>query len=192
MTTVDIIRGPVRAYVATAGTAHGDIADTPVNPWELVAHKDNRTTEDGVTVTFERSFEEQMVDELTAPLEAYPTAENVTINLKTLSMTAAAFSRAMDDAIVTDTAASSGVGGIKHLELYRGNELKEFALYVRGPSPELDGGYGGYWLPRCYISAVGNIQHRKSGGVMLDITFRGLYHETHKLGRYLVGDALPL
>ena len=192
MTTIDIIRGPARAYVAPAGTVHPDLDDDPTTPWALVAAEDNRTTEDGVTVTFDQTYEEQMVDELSAPLEVFRTAENVSLNLKTLSMTAAAFSRALDDAAVTAVAAATGTPGYKHLELYRGLSVVNFALYVRGPSAELDGGFGGYWIPRVYISAVGTVQHRKSGGVMLDMTFRGLYHEVSMLGRYLVQDALAI
>ena len=47
-----------------------------------------------------------------------------------------------------------------------------------------------HWIPRCYVSDVGEYGYTKGEGAMTEVEFTALEHSTHGFGKYYAQDAV--
>ena len=189
----EAVNGPVTVYHAVVGTAAPEISeDPPPGTWtKLGTNGDKSYGEDGVTVTPSRSYEHQMVLGSTAPQKAYLTEQGFAVSVPLIDLTAEALARVMNGASVTDTVPGNGTGGHRSFDLLMDTDGSEIALLVRGKSPYLDDANAQHWVPRCYVSDVGEYGFVKGEGANYEVEFTALEHETHGFGKYYGQDAAP-
>ena len=191
----EAVNGPVTVFYAAVGTAvtPADIDhDNPGNGWtKLGTNGDKSYGEDGVTVTPSRSYEHQMVLGSTAPQKAYLTEQGFAVSVPLVDLTAETLARAMNNASITDTAPGNGTAGHRSFDLMMETEVAELAIVIQGKSSYLDSANAWHWIPRCYISDVGEYGFVKGDGATYEVEFTALEHETHGFGKYYVQDAAP-
>jgi len=187
----ELVNGPVSIYHAAVGTAAPEISQAPPSAdWTLLGtNGDESYGEDGVTCTPSRNYEHQMVLGSTAPKKAFLTEQGFAVSVPLADMTAEALARIMNGATVTDTAAGSGEGGHRSFDLMMETEVSEIAVIVRGKSPYADDMNAQYWIPRCYVSDVGEYSYVKGEAAMTEVEFTALEHSTSGFGKYYAQDA---
>lgn len=187
----ELVNGPVSIYHAAVGTAAPAIDADPPNDWTLLGtNGDESYGEDGVTVTPSRNYEHQMVLGSTAPKKAFLTEQGFTVSVPLADMTAEALARVMNGATVTDTAEVSGTSaGHRSFDLMMDTEVSEIAILVRGKSPYADNMNAQHWIPRCYVSDVGEYSYVKGEAAMTEVEFTALEHSTSGFGKYYAQDA---
>lgn len=123
----EIIAGPANVWLAPVGTAFPAVNAQPASPWVYLGR-----TQGGVSVAHEQSIEYVTLDQDTAPLKAFRSEENLRISFSLAEVTLERYAKVLNDVSVTQVA---GPPSIRHMQLYRGADVAEFAMLVRGPSP---------------------------------------------------------
>ena len=182
----ELVSGPVTIYTATASTAAPEISDDPPTAWSTLGKNGAKNYGDGgVTITPEQSIEEQMVLGSTAPQKAFRTEEHLTLSVTLVDVTAETLAKVMNGTDVTDTVATSSAAGNKEFDLLRGSDVEDFALLVRGFSPYAASMNAQYWLPRAYVSSVGELNYAKGSAAGTEIVFAALEDSTDGFGQYI-------
>ncbi len=133
-TPFDIIAGPAEVFVAPVAESMPLIdTDPPGGNWVTLGR-----TEGGITVTHDETIELLRVDQASGPVKAIRPEESLVIAFSLAEIDLEAYARVMNDASVTDNAASSGVAGERSIPLRQGFGVSRFAMLIRGPSPYMD------------------------------------------------------
>lgn len=186
----ELVSGPVTIYTSATSTAAPEISDDPPAAWKTLGTNGAKNYGDGgVTITPEQSIEEQMVLGSTAPQKAFRTEEHITLTVTLVDASAEALASVMNDKTVTDTDATATASGTRKFDLLRGSDVKEFALLVRGLSPYAESMNAQYWLPRAYVSSVGELNYSKGAAAATEIVFAALEDATNGFGQYIAQDA---
>lgn len=181
----ELVSGPVSIYTAVVGTAAPEISDTPPTAWSLLGTNGAKNYgEDGVTITFDQTVEEQMVLGSTAPQKAFRTEEHLSLSVVLVDLTAENLATVMNGQTVSTRNAASGVGGYKSIDLLRGSSVREMALLIRGFSPYADDMNAQHWVPRAYVASVGEYGFTKGEAAGTEVEFMALEHDTDGFGKY--------
>lgn len=177
MPYTSILVGPVTIYVASEGAAKPNVEDTPPSAtWSELG--ESLYSEDGVQVQYNQTFNEEMIDAETAPVEVFrSTVEDmITVTVKDLSM--AMLSRALNGVAIATSAPSATVVGRQTLNPARDNLVTKYSALIRGRSPaDRDFPSQMYW-PRVYVSSNAEMTFTKSTAAMIPVTFKRLHHPT--------------
>lgn len=136
MEPYEIIGAPYTLWIAPTGTAYPAIDDDPdAEDWTLIGTNGNRNyDENGVTVSQKQTLNYARPAGATGPVKAFRTDEDFSLSLVLWDLTLEQYKYAMNGNPVATTAAGSGTAGFKKLGLYRGSQVREFALLLRGIS----------------------------------------------------------
>ena len=142
----EIIAGPASVWVAPVGStfpALNALASAIVSPWISLGKTDG-----GVKVKVSQSVQRLRVDQLTGPVKAIRTEEDLSVSFALAELTIEILAAALSNATnaMTTTTGASGVIANKMLKLYRGPVVDRWAMLVRGPSPYMDG-YAQWEIP---------------------------------------------
>ena len=183
----EIIAAPFEVYVAPVGTAFPDVAGSPGAGWTKLGTSGTRSmSEDGVKITHSQKIERDNFRMLgsTGPRKAVRTSEDLTIEFTLVDVSLEMYAEALAVGAYEDTSEDviKEDGANKEMGLYRGIDVKEVALLVRGPSPYVDGQYMQFEVPRVFQDGNPTPTFSKSTPGALQFTFTALEAE-------LTGDA---
>lgn len=188
----ELVSAPITIYTAPERTAAPEISADPPAPWaQFGTNGASSYSEDGLTVSPEQTVEEQMVLGSTIAQKAFRTAESFTMGLTLFDLSAETFALMMSNQAITQTPPASGVGGRRDVPLKRGFEVHVFALLAKGFSPYGNNMFTQFWIPRCYISDIGEATYTKGEATGFDVEFMGLDDLTNGLGEYQAQYAPP-
>ena len=189
----ELVSGPVTVFLAPWVTQAPDVSDPPVAPWQVLGLNGALDyDESGLTISPDQTIEQQMVLGSTAPQKAFRTEEQLTISVTLVEITVETLAIAMSGAPITDIAAAVGVAGARQIELLRGFDIQVSSVLVKGFSP-YGGEYGAqYWMPRAYVSDLGEWNYTKGDAVSLEMEFTALQDVTHGFGTFTAQTAPPL
>lgn len=132
----EIIGTPCSIYLAPVSTAFPAIDANPSGSWTLLGKNGNANfSGDGVKITHSQTLAYARPDGVTATVKAWRTEEDLMIEATIWDLTLEQYSFVLNSNSVSTVAASSGVAGNKSINLYRGPDVAQFALLVRGASP---------------------------------------------------------
>lgn len=185
------IVGPLTFYLADVGSAFPDVSDTPTTPWTKLGTSGAQDYEDGISVTLGQTIQTFTPAALTAPTDAFRTAEQPTFDVILADTTAAEFAKVMNDATVTQTGAGVGTAGVSSFELYQGLTVATFAMVARGVSAHDPDMAAQYQVPIVYQSGSPKPSYTKTAVTSLAVTFALLYDSTDKYGKLVIQTADP-
>lgn len=196
MEPFEIIAAPFEVYVAPVGEAFPLINAAPAGNWDLIGTNGNKNiSEDGVTVAHEEDIEEFRMAGATGPVKAARTSEGLSISFVLHDLTLEQYAAALNFGTVTDTAAGAGTAGFREIDLYKGLDLAERAVLIRGPSPYGAGFNMQYQLPRCYLRSEAEVVFQKGEPAGLEITLTALMDlgasAGEEFGKLVAQDAAP-
>ena len=178
MGPIEVVAGPLELYWAPVGTEHPAIGAAPVTPWTLVGTSGaDNYTEDGVTITLDETVENFVPLGKTLPVKAFRTSESVVV-----SVTVADLSLDQVRLALNQTAVTTGTGD-ESISLYRGPDVAEMAVLVRGVgrSPALAGGNLQFELYRAVVTGTHELSFVKGTPVGVLLEFNAMY-DTVKAG----------
>lgn len=183
----EIIAAPFQAYAAPLATAFPDISDAPAGGWVLIGTSgDKNITEDGVSVAHEQTLEVFRPVGLTAARKVFRTEEELTISFAIADISADQYSKALNEATVTATAAGAGVGGTDDIDLLMGLNVNLFSLLIRGSESAGGNGFNTqYEVPIVYQSGNPTPVYKKGEPALLELEFKALWDSTNGFGRYV-------
>jgi len=176
---LEVVATPFELWLAPVGESFPLIDATPAGNWVKIGTSGHRsTTEDGVTVTHSKNIEEIRSLGSTGPIKGFITEEGLVISLTIMDITLENYNLAFNHNTVTDTAASSGVAGIREMDLYMGPvvDLAQRALLVRGlnASPYLASSNIQYQIPVVYESGSPEVVSQKGTPIGLALEFTAI------------------
>lgn len=188
MPELEIVNGPLSLYWGPVGEPFPAVADTPAGNWLLIGTSGaHNYSEDGVTVSHEKSVEYFRGLASPYPRKAFITEADITITVSMADMTLAQMRLAFNQNVVTTASP------IAHIQLDVGLDINEIALLVRGTgkSPQFIGGNSQYELPRVVEEGSRELSHVKGDPVLAELIFRVIYDEgqTNPAGRLVVAIA---
>lgn len=132
----EIIAGPASVFIGDTTATFPLIDEAPAfeDGWTSLGD-----TEGGVTARHTQSVELLRTDQSTGPKKAIRSEEGLEIEFALAELTLENYAKALDDVTISTTAASGTVAGSKSIKPFRGLDVKQYSLLVRGPSPYLDG-----------------------------------------------------
>lgn len=184
-----ILVGAGKLYRAPVGTDFPDVDATPSGEWIEMGDTDG-----GVTVTLEQTIAQHRTDQSTGPRKATRSEENLIIETGLAEATLENLSALLTEEVV-DTPPGASTIGTREVNLYRGFELKEYALLFRGQSPY--GDYPGqYEVPRGYFDGPTAPPYTKDAKTLLGMRFVALEDpnassDAERFGRLIVQDEEP-
>ncbi|WJS05206.1 hypothetical protein [Roseibium aggregatum] len=171
----EIIAAPFTAWWAPIGTAFPLIDAAPAVDWVLIGTNGPLNySEDGVTVMHEQQTNETTPLGSTGAVKAFRTNESQQISFTVWDMSLELYRLGLNSNEVTTVAAGVGTAGYKSIPLYRGHNVANMALLIRGASPYADDMSMQYQIPRCYQSGSPEPVHQKGNPAGLEFTFRAL------------------
>lgn len=151
-TPFEIIAAPVTVYQAAIGEAFPLIDAAVAGNWATIGTSGDRNiTEDGVTVAHPDEVESFYSIGGTGPQKVFRVREGFRVSFTLADISLEQYRHILNDNSVTDTAASSGVAGIREVDIYRGVGVSQVALLIRG----VFSAYGDTWntqfqIPNCF------------------------------------------
>lgn len=165
----EIIAGPVRVYLADAGTSKPDIDDDTLTGWTQIGTDGNKNyDEGGVTVQHKSKCEIFRPMGSTGPRKAWRTEEDLMIKLKVADVSLEEYAKALNYNTVSEDSGRRTIG------LSRGPNVVQKALLVRTASPYGDDLFMQYWVPRVYEGSSPDVQFQKGKPAMLSLEFGAL------------------
>lgn len=174
---LEIITSPFRVYVAAVGTPFPDVAAAPSALWTLLGeHGERSMAENGVTVSHGQTVNEISVYGSTGPVKAVRTKESLKVKFTLLDLSPEMYSYAIGNRTITDSGAQVGSSGNKSVQLYKGLDVAEVALLVRGndASTEIAAAEAQFEIPRAYMSGNPAPVFSKGGAAGLELEFSAL------------------
>ncbi len=190
----EIVAAPLELYVAPIATPFPLINVAPAVAWVKVGASGTRNySDDGVSVTHEQEISDFTPAGATVPRKVWRTGESMAIAVELADVTVEQYAKALNDAIVTTTVAAAGVAGQKSMALFRGDQVKTFALLCRGLSPVNEAMFSQYEVLIVYQGADSiELTYNKGEPAMLSLEFTALSDDTGNFGTYRTGVAPPL
>lgn len=172
----EIVAAPFTAYFAATGSTFPDLNDTPIAPWAKIGTSGDRNySEDGVTIVHGQTIEQFRALGSTGPVKASRTEESLIIRFTLWDMLLEQYRLALNQNVVTTTAAGAGTAGIKDIDLYQNLDISMIALLVRGDvSPEGNNWKSQYQIPQCYQSGSPEPVYQKGAPMGLGLEFTAI------------------
>jgi hypothetical protein len=193
----EIIAAPLEVYVAPVGEAFPAVdASPPGGNWTLVGTLGSREyAEDGVTITHEETVEDFRGLGSTGILKSFRTEEGHMLSFSLVDLTLEQYRQRLNFNVVSQVAASAGVAGYRSVALYKGLEVVERALLIRGVSPYGDGMKNQYEFPRARPEGSTELTFQKGEPAMLNMEWVLLEDinassDEFRFGRIVSQDAL--
>lgn len=175
---LELITSPFRVYVAAVGSAFPDVAATPDSSvWTLLGeHGERSMGESGVTVTHGQTINEIVTYGSTGPVKAVRTKESLKVKFNLMDLSPEMYSYAIANRTITDTGAQVGTSGHKKVQLYKGLDVAEVALLIRGndASTEVAAAEAQFEIPRAYMSGNPAPVFSKGQAAGLELEFTAL------------------
>jgi hypothetical protein len=190
MNAYELVTGVGQVYIAAVGSTFPALNAAPASPWRLLGDTDG-----GVTFMSDDKVEKIRTDQRLGVVKKTRTEEEPKIKTKFVSHTLENLADFFG-VTVTDTAPGAGTIGTREIQLYRGSEVKEFALLFRGFSP-----YGAfpaqYQLKRGSFDEIGDVTYDKKGAALIPVTFGGMEDlsastDAERFGKLIAQDAAAL
>ena len=164
-----VIGGPEVVYLAPVGTAFPALGAAPGVGWTQLGVNGNKSYgDDGVTVRHSQSVNRIRPAGSTGPIKAARTEEDLEVEFTLWDLTLEAYAASLHQNAVTDAGAARSVG------LYRGFNINENALLIRGTSPYDDTLTAQFEIPRCYTEGAPEIVFLKGEPAGLQFLFVAL------------------
>lgn len=178
----ELIADVITAWIATAGTARPAV-DAAATGWTKVGTGGALNYGKDLTTEHSQEFTEWYGMGSPVPLKAFRKQEGFLANWMLHDMTLEQLALVFNSNSITTVNASSGIAGVKTIDLDRGFVVATKALLLRGVSS-----YGDYvgqlWIPKCYVASSPKLVHSPTGDpVGIDIAFKGLRDATYGLGK---------
>lgn len=155
-TPYEIIAAPLSVYQAPVGESFPAIEDAPAGNWALIGTSGIlNITEDGITI--EHPDEKEMFYSVggTGPSKVFRVREGFICRFTLADMSLEQYRHVLNDGTVTDTPAGGGDAGFRDVDLYRGADVANVALLLRGTySPYGTGWNSQFQIPRAFQSGV--------------------------------------
>lgn len=164
-----VIGGPFTVYRADVGTAFPVLGVAPAAGWNLLGVNGNKSySEDGVTVRHPQSVNRIRPAGSTGPIKAARTDEDFEVQFTLWDLTLEQYAQALSQQAVTDA------GATRAMPIYRGFNIPESALLIRGTSPYDDTLTMQYAIPRVYTEGAPEIAYVKGQPAGLEFLFVAL------------------
>jgi hypothetical protein len=170
----EIIAAPLTIYLAEIGTAAPAIDDVPDAfdaAWLVLGSEgDMNYGEDGVTMSHNESISDFVPAGSTMPSKRFRIGEDFLLSLNLVDLGPEAYARVMNDAEITTT------GNSKKFSLYRGDQVKGFAILGRGMSTVDNELYLQYFFSKAFVSVDGNVVFNKGKPAELPVKIQAIRH----------------
>ncbi len=197
-TPFEIIAAPVVVYQAVVGEAFPLIDAAVAGNWAQIGTSGDRNiTEDGITVAHPDEVEMFYSVGGTGPQKVFRVREGFMCRFELADITLEMYRHILNDNSVTDTPASSGVAGIREVDIYRGVGVSQVALLIRG----LFSAYGDtfnsqFQIPNCFQTGSPEPVFRKGVPAALAFEFTAIEDPlaataADRFGKLVVQDASP-
>lgn len=162
-----IIAGAADVYVAPVGSTFPAIAATPGTEWRYLGHTDG-----GITVRHAQTVVPLRTDQVTAPVKAVRSEEDLEIEFSLAEVTPENYALALNQA----TAGPTTSGSDKLVNLYRGGfGVETVAMLVRGEHLSPEGDFNlQYEVPSVYQSETPEVAYTKDAKALLACNFMAL------------------
>ncbi len=170
-TPFEIIVAPFDVYIADVGTSF-PLVDGGLSAWVQLGTSGSKSfTEDGVVVAHTQTIDYHRSYGDTAPVKATRSSEDCTISFTLMDLTLEHYNRIWENTLTT-TAQSSGVAGIKEINIKKGLDVGAVAMIISGPSPYADAMDFQYQIPKVVQSGSPSVTYSKSApaGISLEYT----------------------
>jgi hypothetical protein len=195
----EILVGPLTIWTGPVGETFTDVDTTPAGNWVKVGTSGDRNyNEDGVSVNNPQTVELIRMLGGTGPVKASRSEEDLIITVTLHDWTATQFALAMNGNTAVNTPAASGTPGYDTLGLYKGVEVTQYALLVRGKSPEDDVNWNmQFEVPVCVVTGSPNPIFKKGDPAGVELAFTAIEDpdassEDERFGRLIIQDATAL
>jgi len=188
----NIIVGPFEVWTAPTGTTFPALTTDPASPWEkLGANQSQEYNDDGVSVMHEQTVDLHRFLGGTGPRKATRSEENLRIELTVHDMSLEQYAKAVG----SDVEDVTGPPAAKAITLYRGFDVLQFALLVRGASP-YDDSVMQYEVPVVAVDGEPEVVYNKTEPAGLLFSFVALEDPTatsiqERYGRLLASATAP-
>ncbi len=197
-TPFEIIAAPLTVWQAAIGESFPLVDVAPSGNWVKIGTSgDQNITEDGITVAHPDEVEMFYSVGGTGPQKVFRVREGFLCSFTLADITLEQYRHVMNDNSVTDTAASSGVAGIREVNLYRGVGVSQVALLIRGTFSA----YGDTWnsqfqIPNCFQTGSPEPIFRKGVPAALAFEYTAIEDPLaatsgDRFGKLVVQDAAP-
>lgn len=166
----EIIAGPCKVYIAPVGTAYPAIDDleSAFNAaWVKLGQTDG-----GVKVAHAQTIVALRTDQVTAPVKAVRSEEDLEITFSLAEVTLENYASVMNQL----TVGAVDAGGSTTINLYRGGSgVETFAVYVRGDQLSPYGPYNlAYEVPSAYQNGNPEVDFTKDAKALLACSFMAI------------------
>ena len=175
MEPYEIIGAPFTLWVADTGTAFPALDAEPAVGWTKIGTNGDRNySEEGVTVSHSQTLNYARPAGATGPVKAFRTEEDLRISLTLWDITLEQYAFAMNRNTVSTVAAGEGTVGSKSIGIYRGTQVREMALLLRGISAYDAAMVAQYEVPRAVDAGSPQIKYSKGVPAGLAIEFMAM------------------
>lgn len=195
----EIIVGPMTIWTGPVGESFTDVDTTPAGNWnKLGTSGDRNYNEDGVSINNPQTVELIRMLGGTGPIKASRSEEDLMVTITLHDITLEEWSVAMNGNTVVDTPAASGTPGIRTLDIYKGVEVTQYALLVRGKSPYDDVNWDmQLQIPVVVVTSSPNPIFKKGEPAGLEVEFTAIEDpnaasEADRFGSIVAQDATAL
>ena len=181
---VDLYTGPVSETQPAVNDNHATLI---AGNWDLIGSQTNQLTQDEGGVTFSNTQTVNVIRGAgsTAGIKAVRSEEDVMVSIAMIDMTLEVLTIPLRGAAVTTVNAGAGTIGTKAIPIWRGTQVSEVSVLLRGPSPYLANTNMQVWLPRCYVAGDLELVFAKAEAVVVNIEFGVLMDLTQSSPNYL-------
>lgn len=168
-----IVAGVCDVYVAPVGTTFPAVDDAYGDPgfgttvWRKLGHTDG-----GITVGHPQTVVELRTDQVTAPVKAVRSEENLEISFSLAEVTPENYAMVLNQAVAGPTTS----GNSKVINLYRGGfGVETFALLVRGEHLSPLGDFNlQYEVPSVYQQGEPSVEYTKDAKALLAVNLMAI------------------
>lgn len=161
----EIVAGPADVFIAPTGTAFPAVNAAPSGSWTNLGQ-----TEGGVTVRHSQDITVLTTDQHTGGIKAIRVGEGLEVSFALAETTLEKYKFALNNATVTTAA---GPPAIKSIKLFRGVDVAQHAILVRGASAYANFS-SQYQIPVVYQADEPEISFVKDDKTVLACTFSAL------------------
>lgn len=166
----EVVAAPLTVWIAPVGTSFPNVwQDTPGGGWVRLGTEGSKNYSDaGVSVGHTEEVTDFIPAGSTMPTKRFRVGESMMITLELVDIGPDAYAKVMNDSQITTVAKSAGtVAGNKSFSLYRGDQVKSYAVVLRGVSSVDNDLNLQYEFTQAGVSVNGEAVFNKGEPVML-------------------------
>lgn len=172
MQPFEVVCSPYTVYAAPVGTAMPLIDVAPTGPWlTLGTSGDKNYSDTGVTVTHTQTVSTFIPAGSTTVRKAWRTEEGLTVAFELADLSPAMYAEIIDNVTLQTVAATTAQAGDQHFEVFRGVQVNQYALLVKGISPVNEAYAAQYEVASSFQMGNPAPRYSKQGPALLAIEF---------------------